>query len=43
LLSLHTDPAGAAILRRLLIDRFVEVEPTLFQSVREMEARVGRR
>ena len=43
LLTIHADPEGKAILDRLLIDRFVLVDPGLFRSIREMEARVRRR
>lgn len=38
LLSAHLDPDGKRILDRLLIDRFVEVPPDLFRSIREMAA-----
>lgn len=40
LLSMHGVPDGRKILRRLLIDRFVEAGPELFQSMREMDARM---
>lgn len=40
LLSMHGEPEGKKILRRLLIDRFVGASPDLFQSIRQMEARV---
>jgi phosphonate transport system substrate-binding protein len=43
LLSIHEDPEGKQILDRLLIDRFVPVDPNLFRSIRQMEARVRRR
>ena len=43
LLNIHADPEGKPILARLLIDRFVPVDPGLFRSIREMEARVRRR
>lgn len=42
LLSIHLDPDGQRILDRLLIDRFVEVPPGLFRSIREMAAVVRR-
>jgi len=42
LLSMHEDPDGKRILEWLLIDRFVDVDPNLFRSIREMAARVGR-
>ena len=40
LLSMHAEPDARKILDRLRIDRFVEADPSLFQSIREMEARV---
>jgi len=40
LLGIHTDPQGKQLLDPLLIDRFVPVDPNLFRSIREMEARV---
>lgn len=40
LLSMHAEPDGRKILERLLIDRFVDADPGLFQSIRQMEARV---
>lgn len=40
LLSMHAEPDGKTILERLLIDRFVDADPGLFQSIRQMEARV---
>jgi phosphonate transport system substrate-binding protein len=40
LLSMHAEPEGQRILERLLIDRFVDADPGLFQSIRRMEARV---
>lgn len=43
LVTIHRDPDGRMILDRLLIDRFVEVDPRLFDSIRLMEARVRRR
>ncbi|MBI2216882.1 MAG: phosphate/phosphite/phosphonate ABC transporter substrate-binding protein [Candidatus Rokubacteria bacterium] len=43
LLSIHADSFGKRLLDRLLIDRFVEPSPDLFDSIREMEARVRRR
>lgn len=42
LLSIHFDPQGRQLLERLLIDRFLPVDPELFRSIREMEARVRR-
>ena len=36
LLAMHDDPEGKEILRKLKIDRFVQVEDSLFDSVREM-------
>lgn len=40
LLSMHADPEGRKILDRLIVDRFVDADPDLFQSIRRMEARV---
>ncbi len=40
LLSMHAEPGGRAVLERLLIERFVDADPGLFGSIREMEARV---
>lgn len=42
LLAMHADPEGKRILDRLLIDRFVDADPNLFRSIRQMAARVGR-
>jgi phosphonate transport system substrate-binding protein len=36
MLTMHDDPEGKEILRRLRIDRFVRGEDSLFDSVREM-------
>jgi len=36
LLAMHDDPEGREILRRLKIDRFIPVEDSLYDSVREM-------
>jgi phosphate/phosphite/phosphonate ABC transporter binding protein len=43
LLSIHADPRGATILKELMIDRFVEVDRPLFESVRQMDAVIRRR
>lgn len=40
LLSMHAEPGGRAVLEPLLIERFVDADPGLFGSIREMEARV---
>jgi phosphonate transport system substrate-binding protein len=40
LLSMHAEPDGRKILERLLIDRFGDADPRLFESIRQMEARV---
>lgn len=40
LLAMHAEPGGRAVLERLLIERFVDADPELFRSIREMEARV---
>lgn len=38
LLSMHAEPDGRKILEQLLIDRFADADPHLFESVRRMEA-----
>jgi len=38
MLNAHLDPEGAAILKKMMIDKFVEGEDTSYDSVREMEA-----
>jgi phosphonate transport system substrate-binding protein len=43
LFGIHATPRGRQVLERLLIDRFVEVDPALYRSIREMEVRVHRR
>jgi len=43
LLSIHEDPEGRRILGRLLIDRFTEAPRGMFDSIRQMIARVERR
>ena len=43
LLSIHEDPEGRRILGRLLIDRFAEAPRGMFDSIRQMIARVERR
>jgi phosphonate transport system substrate-binding protein len=43
LLSIHVDSYGRHYLDRLLIDRFVDPSPDLFDSIRTMEARARRR
>ena len=40
LLSMHAEPDGRKLLERLLIDRFLDADPSLFESIRQMEARV---
>lgn len=40
LLAMHADPTGKDILRRLGIDRFVQVDDSLYDRVREMLVRV---
>jgi phosphonate transport system substrate-binding protein len=41
-LNAHTDPEGREVLRRMRIDRFVEIPDGAYDSVREMQAWVAR-
>jgi phosphonate transport system substrate-binding protein len=37
-LNMHNDPRGREILKRVLIDRFTEIEDSAYDSIRKMEA-----
>jgi len=37
-LNMHIDPTGQEILKRVLIDRFAEIEDSAYDSIRQMEA-----
>ncbi|MHC4172086.1 MAG: substrate-binding domain-containing protein [Planctomycetota bacterium] len=37
-LNMHNDPRGREILKRVLIDRFTEMEDSAYDSIRQMEA-----
>ncbi len=36
-LEMHNDPKGSAILKKVLIDRFIVIEDSAYDSIREME------
>lgn len=41
LLNLHNDEEGSAILKGMFIDRFVEVDDSIYDSIREVKTRMG--
>ncbi len=43
LLSIHSDPEGREILKGMLIDKFVDINDSAYNSVREMKTWVGQR